>query len=28
MYFIVIRNEVKNQKGERVAVIDHRIMQR
>ena len=28
MYFIVIRNEVKNQKGEQVAVIDHRIMQR
>jgi acyl dehydratase len=28
MYFIVIRNEVKNQKGEKVAVIDHRIMQR
>jgi acyl dehydratase len=28
MYFIVIRNEVKNQKGEIVAVIDHRIMQR
>lgn len=28
MYFIVIRNEVKNQKGERVALIDHRIMQR
>ncbi|MGE0682116.1 MAG: MaoC family dehydratase N-terminal domain-containing protein [Candidatus Binatia bacterium] len=28
MYFIVIRNEVRNQKGERVAVIDHRIMQR
>jgi acyl dehydratase len=28
MYFIVIRNEVTNQKGEKVAVIDHRIMQR
>jgi acyl dehydratase len=28
MYFIVIRNEVRNQKGEIVAVIDHRIMQR
>ena len=28
MYFIVIRNEVKNQKGEQVAKIDHRIMQR
>jgi acyl dehydratase len=28
MYFIVIRNEVRNQKGEKVAVIDHRIMQR
>ncbi|HEV8717493.1 MAG TPA: MaoC family dehydratase N-terminal domain-containing protein [Candidatus Binatia bacterium] len=28
MYFIVIRNEVANQKGEKVAVIDHRIMQR
>jgi acyl dehydratase len=28
MYFIVIRNEVKNQNGEKVAVIDHRIMQR
>ena len=28
MYFIVIRNEVKNQKDEKVAVIDHRIMQR
>ena len=28
MYFIVIRNEIKNQKGEKVAVIDHRIMQR
>jgi acyl dehydratase len=28
MYFIVIRNEVKNHNGEKVAVIDHRIMQR
>src|SRR5262249_25452275 len=28
MYFIVIRNEVNNQNGEKVAVIDHRIMQR
>ena len=28
MYFTVIRNEVTNQKGEKVAVIDHRIMQR
>jgi acyl dehydratase len=28
MYFIVIRNEVTNQRGEKVAVIDHRIMQR
>jgi len=28
MYFIVIRNEVTNQQGARVAVIDHRIMQR
>jgi acyl dehydratase len=28
MYFIVLRNEVKNQRGEKVAVIDHRIMQR
>lgn len=28
MYFIVIRNEVKNQNEEKVAVIDHRIMQR
>lgn len=28
MYFIVIRNEVRNHKGEKVAVIDHRIMQR
>jgi acyl dehydratase len=28
MYFIVIRNEVKNQNDEKVAVIDHRIMQR
>jgi acyl dehydratase len=28
MYFIVIRNQVTNQKGEKVAVIDHRIMQR
>jgi acyl dehydratase len=28
MYFIVIRNEITNQKGEKVAVIDHRIMQR
>jgi acyl dehydratase len=28
MYFIVIRNEVTNHKGEKVAVIDHRIMQR
>ncbi len=28
MYFIVIRNEVRNQRGEKVAVIDHRIMQR
>lgn len=28
MYFIVIRNEVRNQKDEKVAVIDHRIMQR
>lgn len=28
MYFIVLRNEVSNQHGEKVAVIDHRIMQR
>ena len=28
MYFIVLRNEVSNQDGEKVAVIDHRIMQR
>ncbi len=28
MYFIVLRNEVSNQNGEKVAVIDHRIMQR
>jgi len=28
MYFIVIRNEVTNQQGAKVAVIDHRIMQR
>jgi acyl dehydratase len=28
MYFTIIRNEVTNQKGEKVAVIDHRIMQR
>ena len=28
MYFIVVRNDVKNQNGEKVAVIDHRIMQR
>ena len=28
MYFIVIRTEVKNQKAEKVAVIDHRIMRR
>ena len=28
MYFIVIRNEIRNQKDEKVAVIDHRIMQR
>ena len=28
MYFIVIRNEVTNHKGEKVATIDHRIMQR
>ncbi len=28
MYFIVLRNEVSNQNGKKVAVIDHRIMQR
>lgn len=28
MYFTIIRNEVTNQKGEKVAIIDHRIMQR
>ncbi len=28
LYFIVLRNEVTNQHGERVAVVDHRIMQR
>lgn len=28
MYFTVIRNEVTNQKGEKVAVVDHRMMQR
>ncbi|MEW6298033.1 MAG: MaoC family dehydratase N-terminal domain-containing protein [Thermodesulfobacteriota bacterium] len=28
MYFIVIRNEVRNHRGEKVAIIDHRIMQR
>jgi len=28
MYFIVIRNQVTNQQGEKVAVIDHRMMQR
>ena len=28
MYFIVLRNEVSNQHGDKVAVIDHRIMQR
>lgn len=28
MYFTVIRNQVTNQRGEKVAVIDHRIMQR
>lgn len=28
MYFIVLRNEINNQNGEKVAVIDHRIMQR
>ena len=28
MYFIVLRNEISNQNGEKVAIIDHRIMQR
>ncbi len=28
MYFIVLRNEITNQNGEKVAVIDHRIVQR
>jgi acyl dehydratase len=28
MYFVVIRNEITNQQGEKVAVIDHRIMRR
>ena len=28
MYFIVIRTEMRNQKNEKVAVMDHRIMQR
>jgi len=28
MYFIIIRNEVTNQNGEKVAVVDHRMMQR
>lgn len=28
MYFIVLRNEISNQNGKKVAVIDHRIMQR
>jgi acyl dehydratase len=28
MYFIVLRNVLTNQRGERVAVIDHRLMQR
>lgn len=28
MYFIVLRNVLTNQRGEKVAVIDHRIMQR
>ena len=28
MYFIVLRNVLTNQRGEKVAMIDHRIMQR
>ena len=28
MYFIVLRNEITNQNGEKVAVVDHRIVQR
>lgn len=28
MYFTIIRNELTNQKGEKVAVVDHRMMQR
>ena len=28
MYFIVLRNEITNQDGQQVAIVDHRIMQR
>ena len=28
MYFIVLRNEISNQGGQKVAIVDHRIMQR
>ena len=28
MYFIVLRNEITNQDGKKVAIVDHRIMQR
>jgi acyl dehydratase len=28
MYFIVLRNEITNQNGEKVALVDHRIVQR
>ena len=28
MYFIVVRNEISNQTGAKVATVDHRIMQR
>lgn len=28
MYFIVVRNEIRNQTGAKVATVDHRIMQR
>jgi acyl dehydratase len=28
MYFIVLRNKITNQNGEKVALVDHRIVQR
>ncbi len=28
MYFIVLRNEITNQNGEKVALVDHRVVQR